>query len=96
MFIDHSSKHLFKDFNQGLNETLRHLNKSSKETVIMGDLKSDYMKRNDNREVKDIFTHNGYKQLLKSPTRVTRMSATLVNVIPTNITLHYITIKITM
>ena len=55
----------------------------------MGDLKSDYMKRNDNREVKDIFTHNGYKQLLKSPTRVTRMSATLVNVIPTNITLHY-------
>ena len=56
----------------------------------MGDLKSDYMKRNDNREVKDIFTHNGYKQLLKSPTTVTRMSATLVNVIP--MLLHYITL----
>ena len=58
----------------------------------MGDFKSDYMKRNDNREVKDIFTYNGYKQLLKSPTRVTRMSATLVDVTPTNITLHYITL----
>ena len=42
------------------------------------------MKRNDKRNVKDIFTHNGYKKILKSPTRITRTSATLIDVILTN------------
>ena len=42
------------------------------------------MKRNDKRNVRDIFTHNGYKKILKSPTRITRTSATLIDVILTN------------
>jgi exonuclease III len=74
----------FKDFNQTLNENLLTLDKESKEIIIMGDTNVDYMKNNDQREIKSFFTNNGFKQLLKTPKRITPTSATLIDIIHAN------------
>ena len=79
-----SSTYLSKDFNQTLNENLLTLDKESKETIIMGDINVDYVKDNDHREIKISFTNNGFKQLLKTPTRITPTSATLIDIIHAN------------
>jgi len=79
-----SSKHLSKDFNKSINEILLTLDKEKSETIIMGDLNIDYNKRNDHSSIKCLFTNNGFKQLLKTPTRITSTSATLIDVIQSN------------
>ena len=50
----------------------------------MGDLNADCHKKNDQKGVKDLFTVNGYTQLLKSPIRVTKETSTLIDVILAN------------
>ena len=50
----------------------------------MGDLNCNYLNDNDNREIKDIVTTNGFTQLLKTPTRVTATTSSLIDVILTN------------
>ena len=50
----------------------------------MGDINIDYLKKDDHKVIKDIFAVNGYKQLLRSATRTTSSSATLIDVILTN------------
>ena len=79
-----TSLHLSEDFNKILSTNLEAIEKENKETIIMGDLNTDYLKENDHRDIKDIFTKNGYKQILKTPTRVTPTTATLIEVIQTN------------
>jgi hypothetical protein len=53
----------------------------SKETIITGDIICDYLKRNDNLELKEIFSSNGFSQLVDKPTRITEHSKTLIDVI---------------
>jgi hypothetical protein len=53
----------------------------SKETIITGDINCDYLKRNDNLELKEIFSSNGFSQLVDKPTRITEHSKTLIDVI---------------
>ena len=53
----------------------------SKETIITSDINCDYLKRNDNLELKEIFSSNGFSQLVDKPTRITEHSKTLIDVI---------------
>ena len=53
----------------------------SKETIITGDINCDYLKRNDNLELKEIFSSIGFSQLVDKPTRITEHSKTLIDVI---------------
>ena len=76
-----SSNYLSKSFNQNLNDILLTI---TKETIIMGDCNVNYAKENDNKEFKTILSLNGFHQLIKKPTRVTRDSSTIIDIIATN------------
>lgn len=79
-----SSKHLCKDFNDIFNESLSRCCSESKETILLGDLNADYLKKNDNKELKSIIQQNGFTQIIKNPTRITKDSNTLIDIIATN------------
>ena len=78
-----SSKHLSKNFESILSTNLKDIDNRNTETIIMGDLNVDYLKQN-NHSIKNIFQLNGFCQLIKTPTRVTETTATLIDVIFTN------------
>ena len=63
---------------------VKKINREKKETIIMGDLNCNYLNDNDHKEIKDIFTTNGFTQLLKTPTRVTATTSTLIDIIITS------------
>ena len=76
-----SSSYLSKTFNINFNDTLQTV---TKETIIMGDCNANFTKDNDNREFKSILSLNGFKQLIRQPTRVTKESSTIIDIIASN------------
>ena len=50
----------------------------NKETIIMGDLDCNYQDKTDHKELKDLLSSFGMKQMIKAPTRITRLSSTLI------------------
>ena len=79
-----SSKFTSKTFSEHLNETLINVSKEQKEVIILGDFNVDYKKASDNKEIKDVFTLNGFTQIIKTPTRITKQSETIIDIINTN------------
>ena len=79
-----SSNHLTENFTDKLASHLATIDAENKETIILGDINCDYLKRNDHSDIKELFTLNGYSQLINSATRITQNSATLIDVILTN------------
>ena len=79
-----SSKHLCEKFNDIFNESLSLYCSESKETILLGDLNADYLKKSDNKELKTIIHQNGFTQIIKNPTRITKDSKTLIDIIATN------------
>jgi hypothetical protein len=71
-------------FNNYFDEILKTVNDLSVETIIMGDINANFLKKNVCKELKDIISINGYEQLIKTPTRTTQDSSTLIDVILTN------------
>eukprot|EP00112_Aurelia_sp_Birch-Aquarium-sp1_P000328 Seg10276.1 transcript_id=Seg10276.1/GoldUCD/mRNA.D3Y31 product="hypothetical protein" protein_id=Seg10276.1/GoldUCD/D3Y31 len=55
----------------------------NKETILAGDLNCNYLVPNDHKEIKDALRINGLKQLIQSPTRTTRKTKTLIDIIAT-------------
>ena len=51
---------------------------------MLGDFNANYLKKNDCKELKDIISLHGYKQVIKKPTRVTEESSTLIDIILSN------------
>ena len=78
-----SSKHLCKHFNDIFNESLSLYCSESKETILLGDMNADYLKKNDNKELKSIIQQNGFTQIIKNPTRITKDSKFLIDIIAT-------------
>ena len=56
----------------------------NKEILMLGDLNCNYLVNSDHKEIKHIISASGLKQLIKSPTRITNQSSTLVDVICSN------------
>ena len=54
-----------------------------KETIVMGDLNVNYNENSDNTEIKRIIKQYGFKQVIKKPTRVTKNSSTLIDIMAT-------------
>ena len=79
-----SSIHLSKNFTPNLAAKLQNINRENQEVIIIRDINIDYLEKDDHKVIKDIFAVNGYKQLLRSATRTTSSSATLIDVILTN------------
>ena len=78
-----SSKHLHKDFESILQDMLSIGVCEDKETILLGDLNVNYPRQQNNKEIKHIINVNGFKQIIKAPTRITKDSKTLIGVIAT-------------
>ena len=77
-------KYLHKNFNELFEQSLISYCSESKETIVLGDMNTDYLKRNDNVNVKSIINRNGFTQIIDKPTRITEQSKTLIDIIATN------------
>ena len=60
------------------------VSREKKEVIILGDLNSDYLVKNDKVNVKNAITINGFKQLINKPTCVTKNSKSCIDIIATN------------
>jgi len=65
-----------KNFATKLSQKIEQITNEKKETIIMGDLNSNYLDKSNQKETKEIFNINGFTQLLKSPTRITENTST--------------------
>ena len=54
------------------------------EIISLGDMKANCLDRNNNKELKSIIEKNGFKQLITTPTKITNISSTLIDIIITN------------
>ena len=54
-----------------------------KETIVLGDVNCDYMKNSAHPEIKNTFTRNCLKQIIKRPTRTTKNTRSLIDIIAT-------------
>ena len=77
-----SSRYLHPEFEIIFKDTLSTAVCENKETILLGDLNVDYL-RETNDEIKRIIQINGLKQLIKAPTRITKESNTLIDIIAT-------------
>ena len=73
-----------KNFNFFLSETLQSNDSEKRESIIMGDMNVKHLIENDHEVIKDIFTDNGFKQILKTPTSVTDQTSSLIDLIFVN------------
>ena len=53
----------------------------SREVTLLGDTNVDYLKKNDNLAIKNIFYLYGFQQIVIKPTRITEYSKTLLDTI---------------
>ena len=56
--------------------------KENEEIIVLGDFNADYLKPNDNKEIKGVFQL--FEQLIKTATRITKESSTLIDLIAIN------------
>ena len=65
-----SSKHQCKNFVETLSNKLETVQNENKETIITRDSNCDYANSESHRDVKSCLSMNGFKQLIKKPTRI--------------------------
>ena len=73
-----------KNFEQKLANILNNISLLNKETIILGDLKCNYLDNKSNVSIKDLFNLRGYKQIIKTATRIAKDSSTRIDMILTN------------
>eukprot|EP00794_Sanderia_malayensis_P020900 gene20900-22951_t len=72
-----------RNFAAKFQEMLELATSENKETILAGDLNCNYLVPNDHKEIKDALRIKGFKQLIQSPTRTTRKTKTLIDIIAT-------------
>ena len=78
------SKHVSKKFNFFLSKTLQSIDSDKRESIIISDMNVNYLIENDHEVIKDIFTDNGFKEILNTPTCVTDQTSSLIDLIFVN------------
>ena len=79
-----SSKHLCADFNCKFESMLSTVSSEDKECILAGDINCNYLVPSDHKEIKSVLASLGLKQLISTPTRITRESKTLIDIICSN------------
>ena len=83
------SKYLSSNYNDLFNEHLENFS-HNKKVLLTGDFNVNYNSNSDSKEFKSIITANGFRQIVKEPTRVTDTSSSLTDLVfsncPVNIT----------
>ena len=78
------SNYLQNNYNELFAQSLELVCTESKEVILLGDLNVDYLKRNDNKDIKSIISDNGFTQVIKSATRITKDTKSLIDIIASN------------
>ena len=79
-----TSKFLPTNFNELLRNSLIKVSSENKEMILTGDFNINYQKVEDNGELKSIFTLFQLKQIIKTATRVTDKTESLIDLVFTN------------
>ena len=79
-----TSKYLDESFEEKFDGMISTSVNENKETIVLGDINCDYLKRSSHPGIKSVFTSHGLKQIVKKPTRITRETSTLIDVIATS------------
>ena len=79
-----TSKYLPDNYETKFKTMMDIISAENKETLILGDLNCNYQDKTDHKELKDLLSSFGLKQMIKAPTRITRLSSTLIDVICSN------------
>ena len=79
-----SSLYINKYFTEKLNNILSDINKTQIETIMLGDYNVNYLNKTDNKAIKEIIRLQGFEQIINKPTRTTKDSQTLIDLIFTN------------
>jgi len=79
-----NSKYLSKCFEEKFGKTLSKINRQNREALILGDLNCNYLDRSNHKSLKEILKLQGFSQMIKSATRTTEQSETLIDVVLTN------------
>ena len=74
---------MINNFSEVFEEQLTNVVKTNKEIIILGDFNIDYNKT-DNRDFKSLLNIFGLNQVITEPTRTTKTSSTLIDLIMTN------------
>eukprot|EP00111_Clytia_hemisphaerica_P010392 TCONS_00030351-protein len=82
--IDPLTEYLPKDFTTKLCQKIKIVNNEKKDVIIMGDLNTNYLVKEDRFRMKEMFMVNAYTQLIEKATRITEDTATLIDVVLTN------------
>ena len=78
-----NSTYLPSNFDNIFNDQLSNASCEKKEIIVLGDFNTDLLKK-DNKTIKDTFKLNGFTQLIKRATRITKDTETLIDLIATN------------
>ena len=76
-----TSKHLPEDFNENFDSMLTTVFSENKECILTGDINCNYLEKSDQKVLKSILVSYGLKQLLGAPTRITKETKILIDVI---------------
>ena len=82
------SLYLPRNWFELFNNMLVNVNNLEMETILMGDININYLKKTAHSNIKDMIVGQGFKQLIESPTRITPESKTLIDVILSNKSSH--------
>ena len=78
-----TSNHLHPEFEAAFEDMINSSTCENKETILIGDMNADYLQQWKKRNIKRIISTSGLKQLIEKPTRVTKDSSTLIDIIAT-------------
>ena len=79
-----TSEYLPKEFTTKLCKKIELVNIEKKEVIIMGDLNTNYLVKDDHYRMKEMVMVNAFAQLIETATRITEETATLIDVVLTN------------
>ena len=79
-----ASRYLDSEFEAKFERMLKFVLAEEKEVIVAGDLNCNYMKRSDNKALKDMIKINGFIQVIKEGTRVAQDTSALLDVVLTN------------
>ena len=86
-YLNSNFEHVFTDFiTKAVSE--------NKEFILAGDMNRDYLMKSDHTAIKNCLKLNGFKEIIDEPTRITKNTSTLIDIIATthenNIALEFV------
>ena len=79
-----SSKHLNRDFDELFSQTLQKITDEKIESIFLGDFNTNFLNTTGRLPLRNIFIDFGYDQLITAPSRITKDTKTLIDLIFTN------------